>query len=515
MDDVQGGVRKGSMLKLLGQCIGLASLILVMNYGDLLGGGHEVRMHVPFALTRVVYAQLMDMLLLGLLLFAVIGPLSRTRLYPWVRLALAIVVPPYLVERTRTLYPFHLSISGWVVLAAVWAAIVLLLLLRFHGGYQRLMRVGDFAGIFLAVFAFCSMVQLLCVTWWRPGPHEHTVAWATTTQPPRVHPRLVWIVFDELSYDQVYGHRASGLALPHFDALRSESTVFSDAQPIGERTVKVLPSLLSGRTVDDYRFTFDNRLKVQDLGQRGFHRLDGAGTVFADAQREGWRTAAVGWYNPYCTIYADALDDCFWMNLDLMDGGMVPGASFWQNVYRPLRELGEQIVTPERQQRELCSDEVRQRTRTYVDLNQHAERVLQTDQADFVFLHLPVPHSPNIWSRAHDDYAQGCGSSYVDSLALADRELGSILARLKSSPRWKDTTVIVEGDHSWRTYLWKDGPEWTHEDAQASRAGFDPQPAVIVHLAGQTQPELNATPWSLLNVHTVVEQAIHGEAVHF
>ena len=70
------------MLKKLGQCLGLASMLLVMSYGDLLGGGYDVRMHVPFALNGIAWAQLTDIFLLGLLLFAVIGPLSRTRLYP-------------------------------------------------------------------------------------------------------------------------------------------------------------------------------------------------------------------------------------------------------------------------------------------------------------------------------------------------------------------------------------------------------------------------------------------------
>jgi hypothetical protein len=36
------------MLKKLCQCLGLSSLILVINYGDLLGGGSDVRMHTPF-----------------------------------------------------------------------------------------------------------------------------------------------------------------------------------------------------------------------------------------------------------------------------------------------------------------------------------------------------------------------------------------------------------------------------------------------------------------------------------
>ena len=503
------------MLKRLSQCIGLASLILVMNYGALLGGGFDVRMHVPFALKGIVYAQMADIVLLGLLLFAVIGALSRTGLYPWVRLTLAIVVPPYLLSRMHALLPLSLRGGGVVALAVAWAAFVVLLRLRFKGGYRRLMQVGNFAGIFLAVFALCSMVQLLCVMRWRPGPQERGAEWETTAQPPRVHPRVVWIVFDELSYDQVFGHRASGLALPHFDALRGESTVFSEVQPIGDQTVKVIPSLLSGQVIDDYRFSFDNRLKVRDVGERGFHRLDGAGTVFADAQREGWRTAAVGWYNPYCTIYASAIDDCYWMNVDVMDGGMVQGAGFGQNTYRPLRQVGEELVMPAAAARKLCGDEVRQRIQTYIDLREHAAQVLKTDQADFIFLHLPVPHSPSIWSRARGDFAQGCGSSYVDNLALADSELGSIMATLKSSTRWKDTTVIVEGDHSWRTYLWKDGIEWTREDAEVSRAGFDARPAVIVHLAGQTQAQVDAAPWSLLNVHSVVEQVIRGEAVHF
>ena len=85
------------MLKKLGQCLGLASMILVMSYGDLLGGGYDARMHVPFALKGIVWAQLTDIFLLGLLLFAVIAPLSRTRLYPWVKLFLAITVLPYLI----------------------------------------------------------------------------------------------------------------------------------------------------------------------------------------------------------------------------------------------------------------------------------------------------------------------------------------------------------------------------------------------------------------------------------
>lgn len=501
------------MLKKFGQCLGLASMILVMSYGDLLGGGYDARMHVPFALNGIVWAQITDILLLGVLLFGVMAPLSRTRAYPWVKLFLAITVLPVLVLLTRSILPFPVTRTLVLMFAIVWAAAVLVLWFGFKDGYQALMRVGEFAGAFFAVFCLCSILQLLWILHWKPGPHEQHAAWSTGTQPPREHPRMVWIVFDELSYDQVFAHRAEGLALPSFDALRSESTVFTDAQPIGDQTVKVLPSLLSGHVIDAYNFTFDNRLLVRDRGTHGYTRLDGAGTVFGDAQKSGWRTAVVGWYNPYCTIYAGSIDDCYWMNRDRMDGPMAQDASFWSNVWSPFKQTAEQIVRPSLADEEICTYGVQQRAKTYVDLEEHAAQVLKNDQADFVFLHLPVPHSPTIWNRASDSFTQTCGGSYVDNLALADRELGSVVAILKSSPRWKDTTLIVEGDHSWRLWLWNDQPGWTAEDAQASRSGFDPRPAVLVHHAGQTQTETNAAPWSLLNVHAVVEQVLHGDRV--
>jgi hypothetical protein len=84
------------------------------------------------------------------------------------------------------------------------------------------------------------------------------------------------------------------------------------------------------------------------------------------------------------------------------------------------------------------------------------------------------------------------------------------MATLKASPRWQETTVIVQGDHSWRTELWESLPAWTDEDDAASRGIFDQRPAVIIHQAGQTTPATVSTPWSVLNVHQVLESVLHG-----
>ena len=502
-------------MKKLCQSLGLASLILVTNYGDLLGGGADVRMHTPFPLAQVCLAHIADLLLLALLFFLLLAAFARTRFYPWLRLLLAIAVPPYLLQRTQSINSFDL-VEGLVALFLVlWAAIVLLLLLRYAKWYRRLMRTGSFVAAALVLFALAGIAQLLWVAAWKPAPNQIAASWnqpAAASQSPRQHPLLVWIVFDELSYDQLFEHRAPNLALPNFDALRAQSTLFTNTQSIGIHTVKVLPSLLTGRLVNGVRYTFRNRLWVHHADGPGRQLVDGAGSVFGDAVQSGWRTAAVGWYNPYCSIYSPDIQDCYWTDHDMQDGPISQRATLAANIASPLHQLAVELISPARADRDLCAFDLRLRHLTQIDLQQHALQILRTDQADFVFLHLSLPHSPNTWSRARNAFTNQCGSSYLDNLALTDRVLGQLLATLQSSPRWGQTTLIVQGDHSWRTAIWRGLPAWTEEDEVASRGLFDPRPALLIHQPSQTQPQTVSTPWPILQVHSVVQQILHHQS---
>ena len=494
------------MLKKFAQCLGLASLILLENYSDFLAGGGTARMHVPFALGGIVLAQVADILLLAVLLFVVIAPLSRTKAYPVVRLLLAMGIPLYFLGRVKALLPFGLPPHFAAVLTVVWPGLLLVLYLWRRQWYRPAMVFASNLGAAFAVFATLSMAQLLMLTAWKPGSHEKVAE----RQTKRDHARLVWIVFDELSYNQVFEHRAVGLALPNFDALRGESTVYSNAQPIGLHTVSILPSLLSGKAVDDYRFRWGNTLDLHFDGERGWHPANGQSSVFGDAQAAGWRTAAVGWYNPYCTVYDGSLDDCYWMNRDKIEGPMAQDRTLAENVWMPLSQLGRRAVSSKAADEFQCDFDVKQHLRSEQEVSERAMAVVRADQDDLVFLHLGVPHSPNIWDRKAGAYRAGCGGSYLDGLALADVELGKVMAMLKESPRWAETTLIVQGDHSWRTMLWHDLPAWTAEDEAASKGAFDPRPAVMVHGAGQSSGAVDSSAWSLIRVHEVVESVLHG-----
>ena len=127
-------------------------------------------LHVPLRLTGIVLAQVADILVLGLAIFLVIAPLRRTRFYPWVRLLLAVGIPPYLLFRTYTLFP-GTWLKGLIpVIAIFWAALLLMLMMVFPIWYRRVLRFGDALGIFFAIFAFSSILQLLYVMVWKPAP---------------------------------------------------------------------------------------------------------------------------------------------------------------------------------------------------------------------------------------------------------------------------------------------------------------------------------------------------------
>jgi len=364
-----------------------------------------------------------------------------------------------------------------------------------------------------ALFALVSIGQILWVLRWKPMPQQYSATWSTAPQPPRIHPLLVWLILDELSYDQTFEHRQPGLALPNFDTLRAQSILFTDVQPAGYETTNVIPSLLTGKIIDSVKYDMDSRLHVHHAGIPGWQPLSGRDTVFADAKQNGWRTAVVGWYNPYCSVYRDAIDDCYWGDQDELEGPAIIDAGVRQNLTISLGQVALRALPGHKGDAFSCNTGTRQHYLSHMELEPRMLRLLHTDQADFVFLHIGVPHSPCIWNRHTGEFTQVCGGSYLDSLALADREVGLILTSLQSSPRWHDTTLIVEGDHSWRILLWHKEYWWTHEDEAASHGVFDTRPALLIHQAGQIQPLTNTTPWPLIRVHEMVEEVLHGQSM--
>ena len=122
----------------------------------------------------------------------------------------------------------------------------------------------------------------------------------------------------------------------------------------------------------------------------------------------------------------------------------------------------------------------------YKELYAAADGILNDPSLTFLLLHMPLPHPCGFYDRERETFTTG-RSSYIDNLALADRYLTHVHDLLMERGEWDSSTIVVMGDHSWRTQsLWKGTSEWTAEDETASQGGqFDDRPAYIVKLPNQ------------------------------
>jgi hypothetical protein len=292
--------------------------------------------------------------------------------------------------------------------------------------------------------------------------------------------RIVWILFDELSYDQTFEHPASGIRLPNFDQVRAESVSFGNLKPAGFYTSLIIPSLFLGRHINQVRGTIDGELLYKDDPQSSWLAYDPNATLFGIAQRSGWNTGADGWFNPYCRILAPVVNVCSWANV------MLPIEEYGASENKSV--LTNAAVVPDGIVDDLIHHNHRTKQRAahiqeYRYIMAHAQALIDDSQVRFVFLHLPVPHPPGIYDRKnHMLLSEG---TYLDNLVLADDTLGVLLQEIRATPSASQTTVIISSDHSWRTALWKRSAFWSDEDERVSGGGFDDRPVLLIHFPGQ------------------------------
>src|SRR5205823_5110622 len=133
---------------------------------------------------------------------------------------------------------------------------------------------------------------------------------------------------------QIYEH--PGLKLPAFDKLASTPTVSPHAVPAANWPAVVLPSLIPAHPLDRMDAPASGfPLRVRSSSTGAWQQFSPRQTVFQDALNAGYRTALAGWWNPYCRILADVLDQCFWTSHTELRGGMHASQSLLSNTESP------------------------------------------------------------------------------------------------------------------------------------------------------------------------------------
>jgi hypothetical protein len=412
-------------------------------------------------------------------------------------------------NHSRTLYLLLYGFSP-----VVWAALLACWRPRFDLYLDRCVRFLEVILIFSGIGGAALISQLAWFNWRAEGVNA-PVALHGRAAGQASKPRIIWLVMDELSYQQVYEQRYPGLALPAFDRLAKQATVFTQVIPVGSMTDRVMPALLSGRQVEDLRSTSNGQLWTRETAQGTWQAFNQHDTVFQDAIDAGYSTGVSGWWNPYCRILPAVLDRCYWtawfaehkglggnatssakLRATFVRAGLTAAELFPNRVQTEMEQLGD-------------NDEMHV-AETYRDIAKQGDDLLKDPLTSFVLIHISIPHPVGMYNRATGQFSAN-PTSYIDNLALSDLYLGHLQAELEASGEWDSTTLVVMGDHGWRTKIWK-GHSWSETDEAASHGGnFDPRPGYIVKLPNQRQGAVIQEPFHALQTRRMMDALMHGQ----
>lgn len=473
---------------------GLANLYLLAVTGPLISPGHDLVYHLMGSASAIFVPVIIYVLVLSLLLAGLLTLAERPGWLRTIVWSAAVLALPWILLRTFTGF-LGVVVSAWVGLLVGLSCLFCLLViaLRWRESQPAFEAAQPVAATMLGFFALSGVVIFAQLVWFawqardlnaRPMLHHARVG----VGPPRL--RIVWILLDELSYQQVYEQRFPGLQLPAFDRLAAQSTVFTHVVPTGEYTRFILPSLLTGVSSDRVWVSGSGLLvSLHDTGSGRWSRFNEHKTVFQDALDAGYSTGIAGWYNPYCRIMPAVLDHCYWTYHEDTPVDLSPERSVGANLLTPfhvamLDALYLFGVGPGSPSDELL--DIQMHSADYRELLSAGDAFLADPSIDFLLLHMPVPHPFGFYDRKLRAIATR-HTSYVDNLALADIYLAHVRQLLEQQHQWDSAAVVVMGDHSWRTSLiWASSESWTEEDKAASHGGaFDDRPAYVVKLPNQ------------------------------
>ena len=298
-----------------------AAVVAVMPYmWPLFSPHHYALYHSRHSLDNMIWAALLDFIVIGVLaalFFSYLdrrGGIDRSVIWALVAARLAAALAQFHSTSQKQILR-HVSME-----IAFGVTLLVFLALRWVRPriYQGVAKGFAVLLLLAGVNAAWIVPELLYFGLRQKGPDAVLADsssgrdYASRATSPSHHRRIVWLVFDELSYRQTFEHRFPGLAMPAFDQLRSESFLFQDLQPAASYTDVALPALFLGKGVDDIKSDLDGRAILKLSGQNRWSVLDPQATVFGEAQRNGWASGVVGWWNPYCRILPNTLDYCYW-----------------------------------------------------------------------------------------------------------------------------------------------------------------------------------------------------------
>lgn len=402
--------------------------------------------------------------------------------------------------------------AGFFALGVSLLVLLILALVRY--GIMPVTRIAATIALVLAPFGLLALGQgtALLIKYRTLVSREQPPAPVMpASSTPR--PRVLWVIFDELSEDLPFRRRPATLAMPEFDRLQSVALSATNAYPPAGRTLQSIPALLTGRLVAGVKLAGPDELLLTFDGQTQAVGWSAQQDIFTATRAAGLNAAVVGWYHPYCRVIGNRLTKCFWQpasqNTD-PEKLSVARMMLLQDA-----ELLKLLPFTNKARDWMVRKNPDYRSVHLADYQALVDRAVQTaadPDLNLAFIHLPVPHPPYIYDRRGGVWDTTGELGYLDNLALADLTLGKLRVAMEQNGTWDNTTVLVSSDHWWRTEYWDIRNQiWSGaDDAYRGEGKFHHIP-FLLKLKGQKQSLTYDAPFNTVVSHDLVLDVLRGK----
>jgi arylsulfatase A-like enzyme len=151
-----------------------------------------------------------------------------------------------------------------------------------------------------------------------------------------------------------------------------------------------------------------------------------------------------------------------------------------------------------------------QQQQEYFQIRDHAYADAVDPRLGFVMLHFPAPHMYAIYNRWRRDFSLDSTLDYLDNLALVDRTVGELRAKLEAAGLWDRTSILVTADHGFRPNMWRGRYGWTQNMERISQHASQQVP-FILKLAGKRDHVVVDRPFSNIVSGDVATAVLSGQ----
>ncbi len=418
-----------------------------------------------------------------------------------------------------------LGVLLWRSGAALWVLLIPVALFFLVLKPRKTWSVFQTVSLVLLPFALYRLGITAWQTVYQPG---RNVAFTTkSVYPPAqagVRKSLVlWLIFDEMDYRATFESETAAWTSKNLRDLRNYSFHATRAFEPSDGTARAVPGYLVGRPVAHVGWDSPNDLMLQFVGDDKYNPWTAQQTLLHEAAGLHRTTAILGYFHPYCRLFGGQVSECevlpdpergelqkWWstlLSVPLYRAAFMQAA---RSVWAPqtvARYDGVRFPVWRRWVRERTEE---RHAYSASQARNSLLRMVSDRKFDFVVAHLPLPHPPALRrlpgssSRAIDE------PGYSGNLLSADHLLGEIIALLRSTGRWDETTLVVTSDHSVRDF-WLKHEFLDPSLREAIEKRQEPTVPLLVKLPHQTQGVQFDKPFNAVLVHGIIKAALRGE----